>query len=102
MSETRLNIRVDSTIKKQAEVVFAALGMNMSTGINVYLAQVVRTRAIPFTLELANDSIERRMREAVNESVAALKSSGLPVALYDDILGCPFLEYPDGSRVYDH
>ena len=101
MTETRLNVRVDSATKKQAEAVFAALGMNMSTGINIFLAQVARSRAIPFALELSGDSIERRMRGAVNAKVSAVKSSGSPVALYDDLQNRPFLEYPDGRRVYD-
>ena len=101
MTETRLNVRVDNAIKKQAEAVFAALGMNMSTGINVFLAQVARSRAIPFALELGADSTERRMREAVNARLSTVKASGSPVALYDDLQKRPFLEYPDGSRDYD-
>ena len=101
MAETRLNVRVDSTTKKQAEAVFSALGMNMSTGINIFLAQVARSRAIPFALELGSDSVEHRMREAVNTKVSAVKLSGSPVALYDDLQNRPFLEYPDGRRVYD-
>ena len=101
MTETRLNVRVDNTIKKQAEAVFTALGMNMSTGINIFLAQVARSRAIPFALELSGDPMERRMREAANAKVSAISSSGSPVALYDDLQNRPFLEYPDGRRVYD-
>ena len=101
MAETRLNVRVDDTTKKRAEAVFAALGMNMSTGINIYLAQVARSRAIPFALELSGDPIERRMQEAVNDKISAHKSSGLPVALYDDMQNRHFLEYPDGRKVYD-
>ena len=101
MAETRLNVRVDNSIKKQAEAVFAALGMNMSTGINIYLSQVARSRAIPFALELSSDPIERRMREIVDTKISDVKSSGSPVALYDDMQSRPFLEYPDGRRVYD-
>ena len=101
MNESRINVRVDNTIKKQAEAVFTALGMNMSTGINIFLVQVARSRAIPFTLELSGDTIEHRMREVVNEKVSDLKSSGSPVALYDDLQNRPYLEYPDGSRVYE-
>ena len=101
MSETRLNVRVDNAVKKQAEAVFTALGMNMSTGINIFLAQVARSRAIPFAVELGGDTIERRMRETVNARVSAAKSSGSPVALYDDSQNRPFLEYPDGRKVYD-
>jgi len=64
-------------------------------------ALTARSRAIPFALELSGDPIERRMREAVNAKVSAVKSSGSPVALYDDLQNRPFLEYPDGRRVYD-
>ena len=101
MAETRLNVRVDNSTKKQAEAVFAALGINMSAGINIFLAQVARSRAIPFALELNGDPIERRMQEAVNAKISTVKSSGSPVALYDDLQNRPFLEYPDGRRVYD-
>jgi addiction module RelB/DinJ family antitoxin len=101
MAEAGLNVRVDNTIKKQAEAVFTALGMNLSTGINIFLSQVARSRAIPFALELSGDPIERRMREAVNAKVSAIKSSGSPVALYDDLQNRPYLEYPDGRKVYD-
>jgi len=99
--ETRLSVRVDSTTKKQAEAVFNALGMNMSTGINIFLAQVARMRAIPFALELSGDPIERRMHDVVNANISSAKSSGLPVARYDDLQSRPYLEYPDGKRVYD-
>ena len=101
MVETRLSVRVDNNVKKQAEAVFTALGMNMSTGINIFLAQVARSRAIPFVLELSGDPIERRMREAVSANVSAAESSGSPVALYDDLQKRPFLIYPDGRKVYD-
>ena len=101
MSETRLSVRVDSTTKTQAEAVFNALGMNMSTGINVYLAQVARSRSIPFALELHSDPLEQRMQDAVRAEVSALKAAGIPVAMYDELLKRPYLEYPDGRRVYD-
>ena len=55
MSETRLSVRVDNTTKRNAEAVFNALGMNMSTGINIFLTRVAQSRSIPFALELNND-----------------------------------------------
>ena len=101
MAETRISVRVDSATKKQAEAVFIALGMNMSTGINIFLTEVARSRAIPFTLVLDRDPLERRMREAVNAEIFSIASSGSPVALYDDMQNRPYLEYSDGRRVYD-
>lgn len=101
MAETRLSVRVDSVTKRQAEAVFNALGMNMSTGINIFLAQVARARAIPFALELGGDPLESRMREAVKTKVSEMTIAGAPVALYDDVQNCPYLEYSDGRRVYN-
>jgi addiction module RelB/DinJ family antitoxin len=101
MAETRLSVRVDDVAKRNAEAVFNALGMNMSTGINIFLTQVARNRAIPFTLELGDDPLEIRMREAVRTKIADAAAVGAPVALYDDVQKRPYLEYPDGRRVYE-
>ena len=101
MAETRLSVRVDLATKKQAEAVFSALGMNLSTGVNMYLAHVARTRAIPFALELNSDTIEQRMQDVVANQVSSLKQSGIPVAMYDSLLKRPYLAYPDGRKVYD-
>ena len=100
MAESRLSVRVDNATKKQAEEVFSALGMTLSTGINIYLTQVARSRAIPFALELGSAPLERRMQEAVQAKINSANEAGLPVALYDEVQKRPFLEYPDGRREY--
>lgn len=45
-----LNIRVDDTLKKQAEMIFSDLGLNLSTATTMFLKQVVRHNGIPFEL----------------------------------------------------
>ena len=45
---TSVNLRIDKDLKAQAEKLFASLGMNMTTAINVFLRQSVRDQAIPF------------------------------------------------------
>jgi DNA-damage-inducible protein J len=47
-----LNIRIDDTLKKQAESVFYELGMNLSTATTIFLKQVVRHNGIPFELRI--------------------------------------------------
>ena len=101
MAETRLSVRVDNTTKKQAEAVFTALGMNMSTAINVFLSQVARSQSIPFALELGGDPLERRMQDTIKRKISTLNSIGSPIALYDNVQKRPYLEYPDGRKVYD-
>lgn len=45
-----LNIRVDDTLKKQAELIFSDLGLSLSTATTMFLKQVVRHNGIPFEL----------------------------------------------------
>lgn len=45
-----LNIRVDDTLKKQAEAVFSDLGISLSAATTMFLKQVVRYNGIPFEL----------------------------------------------------
>lgn len=45
-----LNIRIDDTLKKQAETVFTDLGISLSAATTMFLKQVVRCNAIPFEL----------------------------------------------------
>ena len=48
-----LNIRVDDTLKQQAEVVLSDLGISLSTATTMFLKQVVRHNGIPFELRAA-------------------------------------------------
>ena len=43
-----MTIRTDPAIKAQAQKVFADLGMDMTTAINVFLRQVIRHNGFPF------------------------------------------------------
>lgn len=47
-----LNIRVDDTLKKQAEQIFSELGINLSVATTMFLKQVVRYNGIPFELRI--------------------------------------------------
>lgn len=101
MSDTRLSVRVDNATKKNAEDVFKKLGMTMSAGINIFLTRVAQSRSIPFKLELESDSVDIRMRDAVKATMQETLADGAPVARYDDIRKRPYLEYPDGRKVYE-
>ncbi len=52
MESTNLNIRTDKEVKKQAEKIFEALGLNMTTAVNIFLRQAIRENGIPFELKL--------------------------------------------------
>jgi len=50
MSDTNINIRVDSEIKTKAEDVLSSLGLNMTTAINIFLRQAILHHGIPFII----------------------------------------------------
>jgi DNA-damage-inducible protein J len=52
MSTSNINIRVDSKVKEEAEVLFNKIGMNMSTAMNIFLRQSIRYGGIPFEIRL--------------------------------------------------
>ncbi|HNW10647.1 MAG TPA: type II toxin-antitoxin system RelB/DinJ family antitoxin [Candidatus Rifleibacterium sp.] len=52
MTNTSMNIRMDSKIKQQAQHLFAEFGLDMTTAVNMFLRQAIRERRIPFELKL--------------------------------------------------
>ena len=52
MATTNLNIRMDKDVKDQAEQIFSALGLNMTTAINIFWKTSIREKGIPFALKL--------------------------------------------------
>mgnify|MGYP000801230402 CR=1 FL=1 len=59
MSEfNNLNIRVDKTLKNDAENVLDEFGISMTTAITMFLKQVVREQGIPFDLHLGTPNAE--------------------------------------------
>lgn len=50
MKNVNVTFRVDDELKKQADTLFAELGMNLSTAFNIFLRQSVREQQIPFNV----------------------------------------------------
>ena len=50
MQTTHINIRSDIETKSKAQEIFASLGLDMSTAINMFLRQTVRQNDLPFVL----------------------------------------------------
>ena len=52
MAKVSTNISIDADVKKQAQELFAALGLDMSTAINIYLKKAVAEQGIPFDVKM--------------------------------------------------
>lgn len=63
---TQINIRVDDEVKRDAEVTLDAIGLSMSTAINIFLKKVAREKRIPFELTAEPFYSDRNMRYLEN------------------------------------
>ena len=66
---TNLSIRIDRSLKDEADQVFNELGMNLTTAITIFVRQAVRQKKIPFEIALySNEDKGIAMREAMAAS----------------------------------
>jgi len=70
MAQTNLTIRIDETIKQEAETLFNKIGLNMSTAINVFFRQAIREQSIPFELKPYDDYYTGARMERLMHSIA--------------------------------
>ncbi len=61
-----INVNVDINIKKQANAILNDLGLNMSTAINMFLAQIIKQDGIPF--EIKNPKPSKELKKSLEES----------------------------------
>ncbi|MCL2337919.1 MAG: type II toxin-antitoxin system RelB/DinJ family antitoxin [Firmicutes bacterium] len=110
VSDVRLTIRVDKSLKEQAEILFERLGMNMTTALNVFLRKAVAESAIPFPVSTSKNTgfgpgytaagITEAFTDAVQNGIVASKRQGFPVARYDADKKQAYLETADGAWEY--
>ena len=81
MASTNFSVRMDSNIKKQCEVLYGALGMNLTTAINVFLRQSLRVGGFPFDVRL--DSPNKETVAAMLEAEQITKDPN--VKRYSDV-----------------
>lgn len=55
---SNVSFRIDRDLKAQADTLFAALGLNMTTAFNIFLRQSVRQGCIPFDITLDTPNAE--------------------------------------------
>ena len=73
MATANFNLRLDSDLRAQAFAVFERYGLTASQAIKLFLKQVVKTNAIPLSLnylseEHPNEETQEAIREALNRT----------------------------------
>ena len=66
MATIPTQIRIDTTIKEQANSLFSNLGLDMSSAVNIFLRQCILRGGLPFAVELPqfNQTTLEAMAEA--------------------------------------
>lgn len=65
MATSNVTIRMDEELKKQAEELFADLGLNMTTAFTIFVKQAVREQRIPFII--SRDVPNQQTMQAIEE-----------------------------------
>lgn len=72
MATTSITIRMDEKLKKQAEILFDDMGLNMTTAFTIFTKAVVRQGKIPF--EIAADPFYSKENQSrLMKSIAHLE-----------------------------
>lgn len=80
---TTLQIRMNQKIKEKARRVFRSMGLDMSSGVNMYLARVANTGEIPFNAFTFDNIPEQEKKKIMAEMRRELKCGKMK--LYDNV-----------------
>lgn len=82
MNNTTITIKTDSKIKKQSQELFAELGLDMSTAINMFLCECIKEKGISF---ISSDMSNTLTLKAINDAKNGNNVNG-PFDSFDDMV----------------
>ena len=82
--DLNLSMRVDSTLKAQAEEILSDVGLTMSGAFTMFLKQIVRERSVPLSLSLhSSNALYADLLEAQTERLNGYKGRNAREVLDD-------------------
>lgn len=80
MAKAPTNISIDADIKARAQELFADLGLDLSTAVNIFLRQAIRENAMPFSIRRNEPNAEtidamKEMDDMLSGKISAKKYS---------------------------
>ena len=61
--KTRTNVYLDANLKSQAKDIYKQYGLTLSDAVNMFLAQSVFNKGLPFDLKIPNDKTLQAMKD---------------------------------------
>ena len=77
MNLSNISIQIDEDVKKDAEVIFAKLGLTLSAATNVFYRQVILTQSIPFPLTIVEAGSKLQARKEFGETISAIQEQSV-------------------------
>lgn len=87
MAQQAMTIRLDSEIKNKFDTLCEQFGMSANTAINIFVNAVVRSKSIPFSISVSEQSIstQDRAKQAFKSIRKKAESSKDPEMTLEDI-----------------
>ena len=63
VEKTRTNVYLDKNLKEQAKEIYKHYGLSLSEAVNIFLAQSVFNRGLPFEVKIPNDKTLEAMKD---------------------------------------
>lgn len=86
MKKISTNISIDPNLKKEAVELFSSFGLDLSTGITLFLQQAVREKRIPFEVRLEIPNKETKEALAELPEMKANKKKYKRYGSFDEVL----------------
>ncbi len=89
MNSTIINIKTDPKIKKEAKKITAEMGLTLSSAINGFLRQLIRSKTVLFTLnenapsDYLLSSIKESEKERKNDDFYSFKNNKEAIKFLD-------------------
>ena len=63
VKKSRTNVYLDTNLKAQAKEIYKHYGLSLSEAVNMFLAQSVFNRGLPFQVKIPNDMTLEAMKD---------------------------------------
>ena len=77
MAQTNISIRIDEDVKREAETIFAKLGLTLSAATNMLYRQVIKTQGMPSHLLAIDADSEMQARKEFGEAIRSIQEQSV-------------------------
>lgn len=80
-----IQVRIDQTLKNDAEVLFNDLGMDIPSAVRIFFRQALLHNGLPFPVTRPEPFYSRSNMEALGESIRQLESGNVVIKTAEEL-----------------